>query len=665
MFRSTCRAICTLAAVLLLLRTVNAQQKAAFDLLPDNVQAALWIPNSELLIERWDRTQLSKLASDPAVRPFFEDQRQEIERRFIDAGWRLNVKPEDLAEFSSGQIAVAWLEKADSPRKPFALALVADVASDPAINEQLLEKIDDQLRKQQAVKSELRHADVEIIKYTLPARAGEFLAQNTYHAIVNEQLLSTDDEQLIKDMISRAKLDAIGAVLSQDPDFRAGREALQISGDAQLEYFVRPLGLARVLRSIGGKRSKSSSDVLAILQNQGFASIKCICGEVTIGLEAIDIQHKGYVLADRPLPKSAGILDFPNQASREIPNFVGKNISSMLATHWNAEEAFWRIEGLVDELAGQEGVFDEVIQGIKRDPNGPRIDIEQDVLPHFTNDIYSISDSKEGIPEIDSRRNLIALKVNNAEAMSKVLDRAMENEPHAEQVEFGGHEIWKVAHRDDDEFDLTDDFGDFEEDSQSDQDAAQPEPWLSNWAITVYGDYLMFASHVEVIQDAITQANSGDESPLVTEPDYQRITAAIAEHFGEEEGSAWKIVRNNLAYRVQYELFREGKLQQSQSMLASILDRLLQSDSEMRGKDQKVSGKNLPPFAQIAHFLQPSGMMVRTTDRGWQFGNLLLSSARPAPPKARPAPPKTEEEVTGVSQIGTARVSNADAEAKR
>jgi phosphopantetheinyl transferase (holo-ACP synthase) len=510
-------------------------------------------------------------------------------------------------------------------------------------------------------KTLLTHQGIEIAKFTLPKRGPiRCLPDDGYYAIAKGSIFCrTDDEALMKDLISRIKDQEVpGKVIAQDPIFIAGREKAEIAGAAQIEYFVRPLGIARVLRAIGGKHSKSSADMLAVLQNQGFEAIKCVCGEIALGSEALDISHRGYVLAERPLPKSAAVLDFPNKASRDIPSFVGNNISSFLATNWNAKEAFWKTEGLVDELAGTPGVFHEVIEGIKVDPNGPRIDIEKEVLPFITNDIYAISDSKPGNAEVDSRRNLIALRLSNAPAMAKVLDRAMENEPDAEPVDFKGHSIWKVIHRDDEEVtDLATDFGGDFGGPPANTAGAQPQPWLSNWAITVYDDYLMFASHAEMIEQAIEQAQSGAESPLVNESDYRRVTSAIAEHFGNDDGSAWQVVRTSLAYRVQYELFREGKLMDSQSMLASILDRLLQNQDEMRSHTQKLSGEKLPPYEEVAKFLQPMGMVVRTTDNGWAFGVVMLSD------KVAPVAPNTK--LGEQAGQGTARVSNAEVEAKR
>lgn len=579
--------------------TLSAQttmRPQAYQLLPDSVQAVVWIRDGELLAQQWERTRLHDLAHDPAVAPFFEEQRQEIQGKLVDAGWRLNVKPEDLANYSTGQIAVAWLELPSVPLKPYAMVLLADVDDAKIPNEKLLGKVDEQMTLRKATRTNLSHQGVAIAKYVLPKRADSLLSEDSYFAIAKGQFVATDDEALIKSMISRMQGQGdtgqgvtgqgdTGQVIANDAVFTAGREKGQINGQGHIEYFVRPLGMARVLRSIGGKRSKSNADMLEVLENQGFAALQCVCGEISVGLEKLDIAHHGYVLANLPLPKSAAVLDFPNGVSREVPSFVGQDVSSLLVTHWNAKEAFWKVEGLVDEMAGQPGVFHEIIEGIKLDANGPRIDIQKEVLPYITNDIYSLTDNKPGTAQVDSRRNLIAVRLSNSAAMAGVLDRAMENEPDADLVEFQGKTIWQVAHQDDEQVtDLAADFGaDF---GAPPAQANEPEPWLSNWAIAVHGDFLMFASHVEMIQEAIQRGEAAADSPLVVEPDFKRVTEAIAEHFGGNQGSAWQVVRTSLAYRVQYELFREGKLMQSQSMLASILDRLLQSEDDMKIKEQ-------------------------------------------------------------------------------
>jgi hypothetical protein len=633
-----------------------AQVKTAYELLPDSTQAVVWIPDSTQLIKLWDTTQLAQLASDSAVKPFWDDQRQEIEKRFLDAGWRLNISPQDLAEIVEGQFSIAWIERTEA-RKPFSLALIVDVVKDRATVDKLMERIDAELIKRKAKKQTLTFDDETINHYTI-TRPGELLAQETFYSIVERQLLSADDEQLVKDLISRAKgKPTTGKTLGEDMVFTEGREQLQPTKNSQAEYFVRPIGFAKILKAIGGKRRGGNTDLLAVLANQGFSSIKCVCGELQIGSQEYDIQHRGFTLTDVPLPKSAGVLDFPNKATSEIPDFVTSEVSSLLVGFWNSQEAFWKVEGLVDEIAGQEGVFKEVIKGIKDDPTGPKIDIKQDVLPYLTNDIFSISDTIDPITT-DSHRNLIALRLNSPAKIKAVLRQAMKNEPGAQLVE-GPDEIWRKSADSEtgtENDPLNEDFGgDFGGAGNAPAAGEAGGPWVKSWAITVYGDYFMFASHVEMIKDAIAQAKSGKPSPLAGEPGCERIQAALTKVFGDEPNCFRQFVRSDLSYRMQYELFRSGELDQSQSMLAGLLDRLLQNNAEIKpATTQKINGARLPKFETISHYLQPSGMVVQTKPKGWAFGSLLLAS-----PNAKPKP---EGELTGNPET---RVSNAEGGEKR
>jgi hypothetical protein len=638
-----------LAAISLAPRA-SAQVKTAYELLPDTTQAVVWIPSTANLLELWDRTQLAQLATDSAVKPFWDDQRQEIEKRFLDAGWRLNIKPQDLADIAEGQFSVAWIERADA-RKPFGLALIVDIVKDRTAVDNLMNRIDAELIKRKAKKQTLTFDGESINKYSL-SRPGELLVQETYYSIVDRQLLSADDEQLVKDLIARAKgKPTAGKTLEKDSVFIEGREQLQPSNKSQAEYFVRPIGFAKILKAIGGKRRGGNTDILAVLAEQGFSAIKCVCGELQLGGEEYDIHHRGFTLTENPLPKSAGILDFPNKAKSEIPNFVTENVSSLLVGYWNSQQAFWKVEGLVDQLAGQEGVFMEVIKGIKDDPTGPKIDIKREVLPYLTNDIYSISDTVAPITT-DSHRNLIALRLNSPAKIKAVLRQAMKNEPGAELVE-GPDEIWRKSADDgsSSEPDLTTEFGDFS--AAGNAPAGPPAtPWVKSWAIAVHGDYFMFASHVDMIKDAIAQSKSGEASPLNNEPSCERIQAALNKVFGDDPNCFQQLVRSDLSYRMQYELFRSGELDQSESMLASLLARLLQNGAEIKANDiKKIDGANLPKFEVISHYLQPSGMVVRTKEKGWEFGSLLLASPNPKPdPK-----PNNETELDGKPET---RVSN-------
>ncbi len=400
MVRKIVRSGWVILAAISLVPTLSAQEKTAYQLLPDTTQAVVRVSDSKELADRWGRTQLSKLAADDAVKPFWDDQRQEIEKRFLDAGWRLNIKPQDLASVAAGELSIAWIERSD-PAKPYGLALIVDLIADRAAVDKLMGRLDAELVNRKAKKRAFTFEGETINQYTL-SRVGELLNQETYYTIVGNQLMSSDNEQLITDMIlrSKGKAPTSGSALETETAFVTARALLKPTNQSQVEYFVRPVGFAKVLKSIGGKRRGGNTDILAVLSNQGFSAIKGICGELEFGAAEFDMKHRGFVYAEKPLPKSAAILDFPNNAKSEIPSFVSDKVSTLLVGYWNSQEAFWKIEGLVDEMAGQPGVFMEVIKGIKSDDAGPKIDIKEQVLPYLTNEIYSISDTVDQSPPI-------------------------------------------------------------------------------------------------------------------------------------------------------------------------------------------------------------------------------------------------------------------------
>ncbi len=159
-----------------------------------------------------------------------------------------------------------------------------------------------------------------------------------------------------------------------------------------------------------------------------------------------------------------------------------------------------------------------------------------------------------------------------------------------------------------------------------------------------------------MIKEAIAQSKAAKDSPLASEPTSQRMRAALVKNFGDEPNCFWQVVRSDLSYRMQYELFRTGQLDQSQSMLASLLDRLLQNNTEIKpAAPKKINGARLPKFGEIAHYLQPSGMVVREKDKGWEFGSMLLASPD--------ASSSTKE--SDLSGLPASRVSNTENGEKR
>ncbi len=71
--------------------------KPAYEILPTSTQAVIWLPDSDVLTDRWSKTQLAKLADDPQVKSFWQDQQGEIEESLPTLAGKLHIQPPCLS----------------------------------------------------------------------------------------------------------------------------------------------------------------------------------------------------------------------------------------------------------------------------------------------------------------------------------------------------------------------------------------------------------------------------------------------------------------------------------------------------------------------------------------------------------------------------------------
>jgi hypothetical protein len=614
---------------------VSAQEATAetiqmVHLLPEETQGFVQVASLPQFVERWNQTQLGILGNDEKLADFWKTQREEIQKRFADAGWQLNLKAQELYEIATGQAGVAWV--AQTGPLPNSVCLVMDVSGKEKQAEALLERAGKQLLQKGASSKDSQVAGTAVREYTLPLKAGERRARSSFYSLTETQLFATDDLALLSNLINAYKKGGHEKPLANEKTFVDTINKLDKSLESHdLQYFFRPIGFAKALRSISGRPASGEKDLLKVLENQGFGSILAIAGRIRLKNESFDLQHEAFVKLDEPVPEAVQLLDFPNTASFTLPNWVSDSASTVTSFAWNAEEAFWKVRPIVDEVAGRKGTFDEVIQSIHEDPLGPQIDVKKQVLPYLTNQFFIVTDTEKPIT-IDSRRALVAIQVNDPnDELSKVLKRAMNNEPDAIQLEYRGHFLWKV-HHEEEEYDLDVDTGEFNldkakkpgvEESDTEEGADTTEaPLLNNWAIAKFDNYLFFASHEGVIEAAMDAAMDGKgPSKFLEQADVAPAAKALDP---DTEKCAWRIIRLDRDFEMQYELFREGKLPQNQSIIATILDRILRPRDQAKDNIQKVKGDKLPPFDAIKDYLMPVGYSAQTTDEGWIIKTFVL-----------------------------------------
>lgn len=589
----------------------------AVDMFPAETQAFVWMPSSKSFLDNWAETELGKLAADERLKEFWVSQQEEISNRFSNAGWQLSVKFDDLPEICSGQAAMGWISRPSITAKPYSLGLVVDVAGRDSQVTTFLDRIQGEMDSKKATTESIAIDGLNVKHYVLPKLANDTKIRDSYYVLSKGQLLAADDLETIKDLVKAQSGVPTGALSQSDLYKNVQSKIERDEHPSEIEYFVQPIGFGKLLRSVSGKQAKSQVDILKLLEGQGFDRILCAAGSVQLNKTDLDMHHQGFILREEELPVSVQILDFPNQEQLLPPSWISVNSAGVLGFSWNFSDAFPKFKGIVDAYIGDEQ-FDEILDGIKRDPNGPQIDIKQELLPYIGTEFYAINEVVEPITP-ESKRSLICIKLKDPDnKLTGVLNRYSKSEPGASTEDIGDYRIWKFSNEEEEE-----EIIEFNQvPGQGKEEEEEEKPLLSEWAVSIVDGYFVFASNPETLTKVI--ANAQDKA---IQGEFERLETVQAVRAMQKKlvnGNGFSFSEVDLAdrsFEMQYELFRQGILPQSRSLLALVLERILKTD---KSKAQELQGNKLPPFEQVKQFFTPTGMVIRTEKDGWGIDGFIL-----------------------------------------
>ncbi|HUE74413.1 MAG TPA: hypothetical protein VMP01_26255 [Pirellulaceae bacterium] len=638
--------LCALVAgSLLLLAGQAAAIQPSETLLPNTTKGYAATPDIEELRSKFKETQFGELVRDEAMKEFIEDLRIQLREKLNNAGARLGLTWEDLEGVPAGEVAIAAIQPDAKDRDSHATAILVDITSKRAQADALLAKMDKNLLAQRAVKSSDKAGAINLTIYTLPAREVERLVGRervmvkvidvVVHFIQDDQLVVTDHKAIAQGIAGRFGKDAADT-LAKLPAFE--HVAARLAKDQgklapQVRWFLEPFGYTEVSRAMAGGKRKRGMDLLAVLRKQGFTAIQGLGGHVFLATGAEELLHRSFVYA----PTSATdltqgkwelamrMLDFPNSNKLAPPAWVSQDVGTYVTFHNKLQNSFWYAETLIDEYMGDKGVFKDMIDNLKIDPAGPMIDIKRELVDHLGERVIVISDVEVPVTT-KSERLIVAIEITNPAVVAKTLQKNFSADPKAKKREIGGHIIWEVANEEtsDPELTIEGDDGGFVA-ARAKEEVVQAEPILPNMAFTVFKGQLMVATHVDFLADLM--ANADKIKPLDGSAEYKRVDTALI-RLGAANDALRSFTRTDKSYRGTYDLVRQGKLPQAETILARVLNNVLGSGKKEDVRQQEIDGSKLPPFEQVQKYLGPAGAYLHTEENGWILVGCLLKKEK-------------------------------------
>ncbi|WP_413433197.1 membrane or secreted protein [Crateriforma spongiae] len=673
--RSVCRLILSACLVLCVVATGEAQNNAAapdavesygdvsvaeagddgeagfasaIDLLPSTTAGLVRFPSLPDFCASGGETNFGRLLDDPSMKPFREAQR-ELANKYLDSlDQKIGLKVEDVYDIASGEVVAAWLPYPKEPRRPYAFCVIADIRGRSAAADEVLQQVDADMKVREAQRKDLEHAGETIRVYMPKTKVGQYKIEQIAIWKSEDRVIASDRDTLVTELIDaiqgRAPSDTIGdAELYSTIRSRseaAIKDDVQRLGDdvpgvpMGVQWYAEPFAMGEIAREAFHVDRRGNVQILELLQNQGFDAIQAAGGTVAIGTGDFDWLHRGVVIApptaedDQRYQLGARILQFPNRPRPEIPDWVGGDTANFMRLSWKVGDAFLALETLVDEAMGSE-VFMDTLEDIRRGEDTANVDILNDVVPNLGEEMILLTDNV--LPaSISSERMLVALELKDAAVIKDSLRRIMQNEPNFTLLEsIPDLEVWKYEVTDDDESfedELFGDFGDFQDVAPAEEEEQQ---LLTTWAIAVVpatrqgqADYVVFSSHSDLLIETAKRMRKPPADGLNANTRVQKAVAAM-QSLGAEDVAVDRIVRTDLSRRIKYELLRQGELRNSDSVLASLIKRIV-DESELQDEPDPIEAKKLPPFKTIQKYFGVAGNFVITTDDGWALCGFVL-----------------------------------------
>lgn len=138
-------------------------------------------------------------------------------------------------------------------------------------------------------------------------------------------------------------------------------------------------------------------------------------------------------------------------------------------------------------------------------------------------------------------------------------------------------------------------------------------------AATVIEGNLFVASHLDFLLKVLRS-----KDPLGKDVDYQLVSETINQ-MNPQEKCARIFSRTDEEYRPTYELVRQNKMPESESLLGQLLNMLFGEGKKGAVRHQKIDGSKLPDYEVVRHYLNPAGMQVTAEKDGWFLKGFTLN----------------------------------------
>lgn len=611
--------------------------------MPAATKGYVSIAKAEEAHEHFENTQFGRMLNDEVMEDFRKSLDKQLRDKFGELQGRLGFTYDDLNGVIAGELALAVI---DRPNKEASLAILMDVTGREAAVKNYLAAVAKRLTSQGGVKQEIKAEGATLTTYLTPAKNGKDDPIETVYFQRDNVLVGINGREQAEAMLKRfagAPTDNLQSL----PAFKATMAKLQAAAgplQPEIRLYADPFGLTYALRTLDkGARLREDKDLAKILQDQGFDAIQGVGGYVNMLAEGdSEVVYRAAIYAPPTKGKendplrwnlAMRMLQMPNLADMTPPSWVPRMCARYATYSINVLNAFDHFGTLFDAVEGHKDAFKTSMEGIEQDAYGPRVNVRDELVAHMGNRVTLVTDYSMPI-SVNSERSLIAIEAKDEKKLADTIRRIMEKEPDVERRTFGNFVIWERVPEDVSIQELTIDapgLSPLSADEPVASDGSEDqEHVLPNSAVCVAYGQLMMASDIKYLEYLLQ--GFGQREMLINAGDYKMVAARM-EQLAPGPRCGWSFVRTDEAFRPTYELIRQGRMPESETMFGKFLNRMLTTEVEKEEgvlRKQKLDGSDLPSFEAVRRYFGPAGRVLKSDQDGWVLTGTVLHKEAPA-----------------------------------
>ncbi len=580
---------CLAALCLSAASVAQAERPTAPQLLPRSTSLVFRIADAPELRNKFLKTVAGRMSQDPQLKPLLDQLYGEAVKAFDFVEQQIGVSLPDLLAIPQGELTIAVV--APEGELP-AVVVLLDTGDKIESAQKLIDQATTLMDQGGLTKNVETIDETEIISYALPGTgAGEatFFQRDNTVVVCNRLKLA---QQILNHWGGVENTDDL---LAKNAKYAAIMKKCRRSkkNPPQITFFVDPIALAQ--SALTGNFAGQTG--LAILPAIGLDGFSGVGGSITFDAEPFDVITQLHLLLENPRTGALKLLAL-GEGETTPQAWVPADVASYSTIHWDFKKTFEQIGELVDSFQGG-GAFAALIEKKLNQQLG--IDVEKDLINGLAGRVTYLNWYQRPI-KLTSSSNLLAIELNDPEAMQKTIDLLIEKIPAGdppEKITFGKVTYYKFSGK-------------------------QPPPQGSGVisvgtqavVLGIMDNVLLLSDHESLLKKVVT-SSADPEKSLAGAEDYKTIARRFERIAGKNKPGMVTYNQPEEGMRFLYELATSAETQE-------FLAGQSKESQFFRTLKEALEKNPLPPFAVISKYLAPSGGLLVNEETGFHYTGFTL-----------------------------------------